>query len=299
MSNTVGLNLHGDAPVELDLHSESESLPPDERTHHGAAWIMAIAFLAAAIGSGYYAYRHGVRWQDLRFRRPVTTTTAAPVATTAPPAALGGTADAIEVPPLDASDAVVRSLVGNLSANPDVAAWLTTNDLIRNFTVVVTNIADGHPPAKHLQALKPLARFTTIDRGGRIEIDPRSYQRYTNIATAVASVDAGGAARLYATLKPRIEEAHRELGNSDPSFDQTLQRAIVALLQTPSPETPMLLQRAARGTGYEYRDGQLESLTAAQRQLLRMGPANVRIVQAKLRDVAAALGIPATALPAH
>ena len=38
-------------------------------------------------------------------------------------------------------------------------------------------------------------------------------------------------------------------------------------------------------------------LTAAQRQLLRMGPRNVRIVQAKLREVAGHLGIPGQNLP--
>jgi len=302
MSNAAGLNLH-DAE-DFDLHSDDDLDPlPPEHTHHAAAWITTIALLAAAIGGGYYAYRQGVRWQDLRrFWRPATTistTTAAPVATTAPPAALGGTADAVDVPPLDASDAVVRSLVGRLSANPDVAAWLATNDLIRNFTVVVTNIADGHGPAKQLRALKPQGLFKTTSRGGQIEVDPGSYQRYSSIAMAAASVDASGAARLYATLKPRIEEAHRELGNPDPSFDQTLQRAIVVLLQTPSPQAPILLQPATKGIGYEYHDGKLESLTSAQKQLLRMGPANTFIVQAKLRDVAAALGIPATALPSR
>ena len=41
----------------------------------------------------------------------------------------------------------------------------------------------------------------------------------------------------------------------------------------------------------------LESLTNAQKQLLRMGPRNVKLIQAKLREVAVALGIPASRLP--
>jgi hypothetical protein len=46
-------------------------------------------------------------------------------------------------------------LVGKLSSHPAVAAWLTTNGLIRNGTLVVHNIADGQTPAKQLKPLKP------------------------------------------------------------------------------------------------------------------------------------------------
>jgi hypothetical protein len=221
------------------------------------------------------------------------------VAVPAPVAALGGTPESIEVPPLDASDAVVRSLVHTLSDNLEIAVWLTTNGLIRNFTVVVTNIAEGHTPARHLQTLRPASAFAVVDRGGRIEMDPRSYDRYAGIAAAATSIDPAGAARLYATLKPRIEEAHRELGTPDPSFDVTLQKAIVALLETPSSDGAILLQPSVKGIGYVYRDGRLENLTDPQKQLLRMGPANIRTIQLKLREIAMALGIPPTALPAH
>jgi hypothetical protein len=228
------------------------------------------------------------------------TTPASPAAVTpAPLAALGSTPEAIEVPPLDTSDAVVRSLVQALSDNPAIAVWLTTNGLIRNFTVVVTNIAEGHTPSQRLQTLRPASAFTTVDRGGRIEIDPRSYDRYAGIAAAVSSIEPAGAARLYATLRPRIEEAHRELGTPDPSFDATLQRAIVALLETPSPDGLILLQPSVKGLGYAYRNARLENLTSAQKQLLRMGTANIRAIQTKLREIAFALGIPATALPTH
>jgi hypothetical protein len=37
-------------------------------------------------------------------------------------------------------------------------------------------------------------------------------------------------------------------------------------------------------------DPDLENLTAAQKHLLRMGPENIRVIQAKLREIAQALG---------
>jgi hypothetical protein len=135
-----------------------------------------------------------------------------------------------------------------------------------------------------------------VEQGEELRIDPRSYQRYNQLVDGFASLDAAGSARLYATLKPRIEEANKELGSPEPTFDRTLERAIVRLLETPNAgESPRV---EPHGIGYRFADPALESLTAPQKHLLRMGPRNMRIVQAKLREIALALGIPAERLPA-
>jgi hypothetical protein len=134
-----------------------------------------------------------------------------------------------------------------------------------------------------------------VERGSDLVIDPRSYQRYDALAAAAASVDAAGSARLYATLKPRIEEAHNELGLSAIPFDRTLETAIVLLLETPMVADPIRVE--PHGIGYGFVDAKLEQLAPAQKQLLRMGSKNVRTVQSALRTIALALGIPAARLP--
>lgn len=252
-------------------------------------WI-AGAVLLVAIGIAAYI---AIGW-----RKAASPAASQPAAAPPPPAAepLGRDAAAIALPPLDETDAVVRDLVKALSSHPSVAAWLTTNHLIRNFTVVVANIADGRTPARHLTPLRPSPPFRVMERGGEAFIDPRSYERYNTLASAAASIDPAGSARLYATLKPRIEDAYRELGVPDTPFDRTLERAIVVLLSTPVREDQVRVE--PRGIGYAFAAPELEALTAAQKQLLRMGPRNVRAVQAALRDIALALGIPAERLPA-
>jgi hypothetical protein len=50
-------------------------------------------------------------------------------------------------------------------------------------------------------------------------------------------------------------------------------------------------------TRYAFENPRIERLTAAQKQLARMGPRNVRTIQGKLREIALALGIPAERLP--
>ncbi|HET6956460.1 MAG TPA: DUF3014 domain-containing protein [Vicinamibacterales bacterium] len=278
-----------DAP-DFDLHSTtSEPDLPALQQRQSGVLIAVVVLVVALAAAGYLAFF----WRRAAPARTAPPPKAAAASTESP--ALGGAGEAIELPPLDSSDTLVRTLVQRLTESPAVMSWLPTNGLIRNFTVVVANIAEGPTPARHLKVLHPSAQFRIVSRNGGTFADPRSYDRYNSIADAMASVNAASAAKLYATLKPRIEDAHRDLGAAD-SFDRTLERAIVALLNTPAIDGSERLR--PKGIGYGYADERLESLSPAQKQLLRMGPRNVRVIKTKLREIAIALGIPAAHLPA-
>ena len=199
-----------------------------------------------------------------------------------------------DLPSLNDSDALVGRLVGALSTHPRVTAWLATDHLIRNFTVVVENVSTGASPAKHLRPLRPSVAFRAIDTRGVPFMDPRGYARYAPIADGVDSVDAQAAARLCATLKPRLNEAYAELGREG-SFDEALERAVVALLRTPALSANVGLE--PKGALYAFTDEALEGLTPAQKHLARMGARNVRVIQDKLRQIALAIGIPRERLP--
>jgi len=203
--------------------------------------------------------------------------------------------EAIDLPPIDESDALIRTLVTRLSSHPKVAAWLTTDHLIRNIAAVINNVAEGDTPAKHLRAVRPAGAFPVKKANGQTLIDPAGYKRYDAIADAVEAVDARGVARFYATVKPRISEAFVDLGTSDPDVDHAVERAIVMLLRTPIVDHDVQL-RTDKVT-YGFADPALENLSKVQRQFLRMGPRNVQRVQLKLREVAHYLGIPDAALP--
>ncbi len=240
-------------------------------------------------------------WYSRRARTVPQQTTAAPraeqPASRSPTPPLGGPGENIDLPPLDESDALVRLLVGRVSSHPAVVAWLTSDGLIRNATVVVQNVAAGGTPARHLRQVRPQAGFAVRSEAGETLVDPRSHQRYNWIADAVASIDTDGAARLYGTLRPRVEEAYADLGSVDTRFDATLERAIVVLLETPVVEGNVRL--VTRGALYAYADQRLESLLPAQKQLVRTGPRNTRLMQEKLREIALALGITEDRLPAE
>ena len=275
---------------ELKLDKWQGSFEPEPRRK---GWILAIvAVVLLALGAGAY-------W---RFWRPAPpapadarTATEQAVAPAAPPRPLPEAGEVIDLPPIDQTDAIVRELVAKLSSHPTVAAWLATDKLIRNFTVVVENISNGRTPSGQLGKVRPTGGFQVREERGSLWIDPRSYRRYDRYADAVSGLDARGTARLYATLKPRIQDGYRELGHPDGNVDQALERALIELLKTPVVEGDVAL--ASKSVAYEFADPKLQSLSSAQRQFLRMGPRNVRLIQAKLREIAPFLGIPAESLP--
>ena len=280
-------------PSEYELEKTPAPAPTFRDRHSATPWLLAAVVILAA-GAAIWFLVTGRQAQQTPEQKPAPTQAAAPPPTAAQ-GPLCGMSNATALPPLDDSDAVVGKLVRELSAHPRVTAWLATDNLIRNFTVVVENVANGTSPAARLRPLRPSGAFRVNETRGALLVDPRNYERYRPIADAVDSVDAQAAARLCATLKPRLDEAYGELGRG--SFDDTLERAIVVLLRTPALDGNVRLVPRARGVGYGFEDKALESLTPTQKHLARMGARNVRVIQDKLRQVALAIGIPGERLP--
>ena len=274
---------HEDAPIILPV--------PAESSYNWLTIAGAVMLVVAVATTGYLVFRN----RQVAAPPNASAVTPAPAATEVSKG-LGADGPAIDLPPLDESDDVVRGLVKELSSNPSVAAWLMTRNLIRNFTVVVSNIAAGEPAARQVTVLRPKGAFQVEERGEDLFINSRGYSRYLPLATAASSVNPEDAAKLYTTLKPRIDEAYAELGQTGTTFDQTLERAIVLLLKTPVPEGRVPVEPNG-AVGYRFANPVLEKLTPTQKLLIRFGPDNQRAVQTSLRNVALALGIPPDRLP--
>ena len=272
----------GDVNLDRPIPPESSDFTP--RRRRPVALIAVVAVLVLALGGGY-----------LYLRRTPSEPAAPAAVATAPARPAAGAEEEIALPPLDETDPIVRDLVSKLSSHPAVAAWLTTDGLLLNFVVVTTRIANGEAPNAELKALGTVPRFTLRESRDTLYMDPSSYRRYDRYAEAIAELDARGTARLYQMVKPRVVDAYGRLGGRGAEFDPVLERAIVEMLEVPVVEGNIEL--VPHGTVYAYADERLQRLTAPQKQLLRMGPENVRRIQAKLREIADYLAIPASRLP--
>ena len=193
------------------------------------------------------------------------------------------------LPTLGASDAAVRRLVAVVSAHPQLAAWLVSDDLVRRFVRAVVDISRGSSPIPALDVLIPDEPFSVQRSGGRLVMDPESQRRYDLLGDVFASVDAEAAAEVYRRLLPLFREAYVELGVQDGEFEEVLARAIGNLLAVEVPEGPFEVREAV--DRYVYADERIESLTPAAKHLFRLGPENARRIQEKLREISGLLDI--------
>lgn len=193
------------------------------------------------------------------------------------------------LPPLAESDAFVRAQAAGISARPELVAWLAGEGLVHRFVAAVDAVANGESPRDSLRELAPAGPFRTVQRGDRLFVAPGSGSRYDLAAAVFGSLDAQACARLHRQLLPLFEAAYAELGRSEESFDAVLARAFRELLRAPVRDGEVELVPGVRS--HDFADPALEALSPAQKQLLRMGPDNARRVQAKLRELAAALGL--------
>jgi hypothetical protein len=118
-------------------------------------------------------------------------------------------------------------------------------------------------------------------------LDPVNYRRYDSYAETLESLDIEELVANYHQLYPLFQEAYRELGYSDGDFTGRLVAVIDEMLATPEPSDPVRLIRTE--AIFQFRDPELERLSAGQKLLIRMGPANASRVKAQLRTLRAAL----------
>jgi len=277
--------------LPLDPDNRTRPIRPDDAPpgppRSAAALPLALVALAVAVAFSFSLFA----WFYSRSRgvdaRPAAAAAPVPGESAAAPAA--APAPARPLPPLDASDAFVREAAALLSSRAELAGWLAHEGLVRRYVAVVANVAEGTSPAPHVGFLRPAGGFTTLGGANAATIDPASFRRH-DLATAVfTSLDAAAAARLHRELTPLIDAAWSEIGEPGRRFDDVLTTAIGRLVAVPVPEGPVAV--VADGAVWQYADPALASLPAAEKHLLRLGPDNARAVQAKLRQLAAALGL--------
>jgi len=193
--------------------------------------------------------------------------------------ARGATAP-VNLPPLAQMDGFLRPLLEALSNRPELAKWLATDDLVRQMAMAIDQASTGDSPARDLKVLKPAGTFSATRRGARSTIDPATYKRYDGLVQTITSMDATKVANLYKTIRPRLNEAYQQAGNPGSNVESALLKTIDILLDTPAVKDPI---EVVGGGPFVFTNDDLESLLPTQKQMLRMGPANVEKLQAWLK----------------
>lgn len=284
-------------------------------TGHTGKWVMGAVALAAALAAGWWAY------QRKGSPAPVPVAVSTPAAPSAPPAApaVAPAEPVAEAAPAQAAQPETGQPLhpivvdAETAVTPDDAAalevavseWLGRENTLKfvalqglahHIAATVDNLPRSHA-APRLWPLSPVGgRMVITEDDNGMHIAAANASRYDALAGFVKAVDPVQAAALYRKVYPALQQAYENLGYPGKHFNDRMVQVIDHLLQTPQVNGPLrvkLVQVQIPGQAaaapqqpwlrYEYADPQLQSLSAGQRILLRLGPAHAQTVQAQLR----------------
>jgi hypothetical protein len=200
------------------------------------------------------------------------------------------------VPPLGAAE--VAAALAALAGSPAGAALLQTADFPRRFVATVDNLGRSHAPPLLWPVAPAEGRFTTEPRDGTEVIAVVNGQRYAPLVALAEALDPQAAANLYRRLYPQLQQAYEDLGFPGRPFHTRLLQVIDLLLATPVPaEAPGVMLTEVKGpipstrpwVRYEFTDPALQSLSAGQKILVRVGAIQQRRLMAKLHELRQAL----------
>ena len=258
-------------------------------------WIVALLLLAV-LGVAVFVYFHEQANQGFLARVPLENPGAAAPAPEPsirhplqlPAAPVDAAADPL--PALDQSDATIGNAISALIGRGPFESLVRREGIIRRIVATLDNL----PRTKAHSALWPVrpAAGTLGVSGadgsdGNGRIDPKNSTRYAVYMTAVEAVNPHLLVESYVRLYPLFQRAYEELGFPNGYFNDRLMTAIDDLLQTPDVTQPIAVTRPK--VLFEFADPDLESLSAGQKMMLRIGPANAAIVKDRLRKIRAEL----------
>jgi hypothetical protein len=259
----------------------------EERFRNRAIWGSGAVVVALAVGAFvYYKYfAHPVLPQPVA--KPQVAAPAVDPNAPAPiehpiPLTAG---DAKPLPALNDSDQEIRdSLVGLFGPKP-IEEFLNPQNIVRHVVATIDNLPRNRV-AVELRPVKPTTGQTVVASQGEImTLSDENYLRYAPFVKLVQAADTKTFSTVYFRLYPLFQQAYEDLGYPGMYFNDRLVQVIDDLLAAPEVKGPIQLTQPK--VFYQYADPKLESRSAGQKLMIRMGSANAAIVKAKLRDLRA------------
>jgi hypothetical protein len=262
--------------------------------------VLATLVVLIVIGAGLYLYV--TRSQPPV--QPASEPSAPPEATSAEairhpiekiaPGAPGADAAGETLPPLDDSDTVVESAMKDLVGAGAVLDLAGSGDYIRKVVVTVDNLPRNRASSRLWPVPPTPGRFTVRQEGDRTYLSAENFERYSPFVNLATSVDMDRLVALYVRYYPLFQQAYEKLGYPGRYFNDRVVEVIDHLLATPEPGGDIELVLPPQDPSievprpwvlYQYADPALQSLSAGQKILVRMGNENARRVKTVLREL--------------
>lgn len=259
-------------------------------------WILIVAGIVASVAAAYWFWPQ--RPEQALPQPPsapeVRSEALAPQASAEPgiryPVPAPATEPAKPLPTLDNSDPMMRESVTALVGKKAFDEMVYPSALIRRIVATVDNLPRQTAP-RRVMPIEPVpGTFAVLDATGEATIGAANSARYAPYVRVFESVDARSLVKRYVDSYPLFQRAYAELGFPNAHFNDRLVAAIDDMLAAPELSGPVKLVRPK--VQYQFADPELESRSAGQKIMLRMGAENAVRVKAKLREIRRELAMP-------
>ncbi|SMN12009.1 hypothetical protein SPBRAN_212 [uncultured Candidatus Thioglobus sp.] len=191
------------------------------------------------------------------------------------------------LPTLEESDAEIRTIAEQFGGLVPLIVW---ENFIRYFVVTIDNIPNRKLPRRY-SFTKPLAGKFAVRLAQQdtetIALDRKNYQRYENFLNVLTAIELEQLIPHYQHFYSLFQQSYEELGYPNRRFHDRLLQVIDHLQETPEIQEPIYLIRPK--VFYQFKDTELESLSAGQKIMLRIGTENRQKAKSKLKELRIAL----------
>ncbi len=259
------------------------------------SWIGAVIVVLGILLAGAYLAR-----KAMHLSAPQTATTLAPSTSATVSAASTPIQHPIEqaqagpaaastaaLPALGDSDASVASALAALAGGGDLSSLLVRQQIIARIVATIDALPRRGLSTYMLPVHPPRGAFITQDSDGTTVIGAQNTARYAPYMQIIEGADPQALVAWYVHAYPLFQEAYRQLGYPKGYFNDRLIVVIDDMLTAPEPTQPPELVHSK--THYVYADPAMESLSAGQKLLIRVGPANEAKLKTQLRAIRARL----------
>ena len=189
------------------------------------------------------------------------------------------------LPQLDESDDDISAAINQLT---DVADLFLFKSFIRHFVVTIDNMTNQKIPQRYVFNQRVPDKFAVIKQDeDNALLDSKNFKRYVNFVNLAERINTRKLVAHYVRFYPLFQEAYEELGYPDRYFNDRFIQVIDHLLAAPEIKGPINLVRPK--VFYQFSNTELESLSAGQKILVRIGAENAQRVKSKLRELRAIL----------
>jgi hypothetical protein len=193
--------------------------------------------------------------------------------------------DTKPLPPLNESDAPLAAELADVFGKKPIDQLLVPEQLVRHIVVTVDNLPRTKVSVEQRPVKATAGETVTVANGDTITLSADNYARYATLIKVIQNANTQQLGALYLRYYPLFQQAYEDLGYPGMYFNDRLVQVIDHLLQTPDLRGPIELKQGK--VFYEYADPALESRSAGQKLLMRMGPDNAAVIKKKLRELKA------------